>query len=205
MISISTGINGLRLAHYISQASMQTYHIVAGCQRYLNRFTWRHDSILNFIANSLQPAINDRFLLYANVNGFSSPSIITGDNYRPDRLFLIQSKCLFNLELTVGFESNLKNNEVRKNGKYMNLVKDVGSNFRCVKFVDLSMSSLSVFFNECSTFLEMMNHIGIDKKQQHYIIEKMINLGIRATYFIFSRINKIWDSPDLMKRFFLLN
>ena len=54
----------------------------------------------------------------------------------------------------------------------MNLVKDMGSNFRCVKFVDLSMSSLGVFFNGCSTFSEMMNHIGIDKKQQHYIIEK---------------------------------
>ena len=181
---------------------MQTYHIVSGCQHYLNRFTWRHYSIFNYIANSLQPAINDRFLLYANVNGFSSPSIITHDNYRPDRLFLIQSKCLWNLELTLGFESNLKNNEVRKKGKYMNFVKDVGSNFRCVKFVDLSMSSLSVFFNECSTFLEMMNHIGIDKKQQHYIIEKMINLAISTTYFIFSRINKIWDSPDLMKLFF---
>ena len=91
------------------------------------------------------------------------------------------------LELTVGFESNLKNNEVRKKRKYMNLVKDKGSNFRCVKFVDLSMSSLGVFFNECSTFLETMNHIGIDKKQQHYIIEKMMNLAIGSTYFIFSR------------------
>ena len=80
--------------------------------------------------------------------------------------------------------------------KYMNLVKDMGSNFRCVKFVDLSMSSLGVFFSECSTFLEIMNHIGIDIKQQHYIIEKMINQAIRGTYFIFSRRNKIWDSPD---------
>ena len=34
------------------------------------------------------------------------------------------------------------------------------------------MSSLSVFSNECSTFLEMMNDIGIDKTQQHYIIKK---------------------------------
>ena len=67
------------------------------------------------------------------------------------------------------------------------------------------MSSLGVFSNECSTFLEMMNHIGIDKKQQHYIIEKMINVAIRATYFIFSRRNKIWDSPDLMKLFFLVD
>ena len=156
-------------------------------------------------ANSLQPAINDRFLLYADGNGLSSPSIMTGDNYRTDLLFLIQSKCLYILELTVGFESSLRNNAVRKKGKYMNLVKDMRSNFRCVKFANLFMSSLGVFSNECSTFLEMMNHIGIDKKQQHYIIEKMINVAIRATYFIFSRRNKIWDSPDLMKLFFLVD
>ena len=49
-------------------------------------------------------------------------------------------------------------------------------NYRCVKFVNLSMSSLGVFSNECSTFLDMMNDIGIDKKQQLYIIKKMINI-----------------------------
>ena len=32
------------------------------------------------------------------------------------------------------------------------------------------MSSLGVFFDECSTFLDMMNDTGIDKKQQRYII-----------------------------------
>ena len=83
--------------------------------------------------------------------------------------------------------------------KYMNVVKDMRSNYRCVKFVNLSMSSLGVFSNECSTFLEMMNDIGIDKTQQHYIIKKMISLAIRATYFIFCRRNNTWDSPDLIK------
>ena len=55
--------------------------------------------------------------LYADINGFLSPSIITGDNYHPDLLFLIRSKCLHILELTVGFESNLKNNAMYKKGK----------------------------------------------------------------------------------------
>ena len=65
----------------------------------------------------------------------------------------------------------------------MNVVKDMRSNYRSVKFVNLSMSSLGVFSNECSTFLEMMNDIGIDKKQQHYIIKKMIALAIKAAHF----------------------
>ena len=96
-------------------------HVVAGCQQYLDRFTWRHDSILNFIAKSLQPVINVHSSLYTDVNGFLNPSIITGENYRPYLIFLIQSKCLYVLELTVGFDSNLNNNAVRKKRKISEL------------------------------------------------------------------------------------
>ena len=124
---------------------------------------------VNFIAKSLQPVINVQSSLYADVNGFLNPSIITGENYRPDLLFLIQSKCLYVLELTVGFESNLNNNAARKKEKYLNLINEMSRNYRCVKFVNLSMSSLGVFSDECSTFLDKMNDIGIDKKQQLYI------------------------------------
>ena len=106
--------------------------IVAGCQQYLDRFTWRHDSNLNFIAKSLQPVINVHSSLYADVNGFLNPSIITGENYRPDLLFLIHSKCLYVLELPVGFESNLNNNAKEKK---LNLIKEMNRNCRCVKFV----------------------------------------------------------------------
>ena len=44
-----------------------------------------------------------------------------------------------------------------------------------------------------------MNDIGIDKKQQLYIIKKMINIAIRATYYIFFCRNRNWVSPDLMQ------
>ena len=44
-----------------------------------------------------------------------------------------------------------------------------------------------------------MNDIGIDKKQQRYIIKKMINIAIRATYYIFCCRNRNWDSPDKMQ------
>ncbi|XP_028419269.1 uncharacterized protein LOC114545096 [Dendronephthya gigantea] len=59
-------------------------HVVAGCQFYLERFTWRHNSILNFLADTLQ-SVND-CTLYADIPNFKSPTIITGDTYRPDLL-----------------------------------------------------------------------------------------------------------------------
>jgi hypothetical protein len=34
------------------------------------------------------------------------------------------------------------------------------------------VSSLGVFDKECFTFLEMLDTIGMDKKQQHYCIKR---------------------------------
>lgn len=172
-------------------------HIVAGCQHYLDRFTWRHDSILNFIATTLHSNIA-RSSIYADIDGYKNPSIITGDDHRPD--LLIQTRdCLYILELTVGFESNLKNNIKRKYTKYKNLIETLQSNFKSVKFVNLSVSSLGVFSNECSSFLEMLEELDFEKKQKMYIVRKIIQIAIRSTYFIFCKRNKAWENPDLMK------
>ena len=52
---------------------------------------------------------------------FISPSVITGDQLRPDLLLAIENKVLYILELTVGFETNLKTNSVRKHEKYLSI------------------------------------------------------------------------------------
>ena len=59
----------------------------------------------------------------------------------------------------IGFESNLNNNVLRKKKKIeiSELDQEVSRNHRCVKFVNLSMSSFGVSSDECSTFLDMMN------------------------------------------------
>ncbi|CAB3990429.1 Hypothetical predicted protein, partial [Paramuricea clavata] len=115
-------------------------HVVAGCQSYLQRFTWRHDSILNFLAETFQTT--NPCQLYADLSGHKSPSIITGDLYRPDLLLITPNEDLYVLELTVGFESNLHNNVKRKKAKYKDLIEDQRGHFNSVKFVNLSMSSL---------------------------------------------------------------
>ena len=47
--------------------------------------------------------------------------------------------------------------------------------------------------------LDMMNDIGIDKKEQLYIIKKMMSIAIRATYYTFCCRNRTWDNPALMQ------
>jgi hypothetical protein len=80
--------------------------------------------------------------LYADVPGFKSPSIITGDTYRPDLLLSLSNGSLYVVELTVGYETNLENNVNRKKAKYKELVKQLDENFNEVNFINLSMSSL---------------------------------------------------------------
>ena len=95
---------------------------MAGCNSYLNRFTWRHDSVLNFIANILQPVHYNN--LYVDLPGFHNRSIITGNEHRPDLLLTTKDDCLYILDLTVGYETNLRNNIKRKQEKYRDVITE---------------------------------------------------------------------------------
>ena len=174
-------------------------HVVAGCKTYLDqgRFTWRHDSVLQIIANSLLGVRGTN--LYADMPGFTSPSLITGNELRPDLLLSIPQKCLYILELTVGFESNLLNNITRKNLKYKELVRQQRKHYNDVKFINLSISTLGVFSSQSTDFLEMLKDVGFEIQHQNFLLRRMINAAIRSTYFIFCRRNKDWDSPELLK------
>ena len=77
-------------------------------------FYVRHDSILNCLAKELQ-AMN-LGNIYADIPEFRNASILTGDVYRPDLLLVTPDKSLYIVELTVGYETNLHKNVVRKRG-----------------------------------------------------------------------------------------
>ena len=172
-------------------------HVVAGCKFYLDRFTWRHDSILNFIANTLQSSQSST--MYVDLPGFISPSVVTGDKYRPDLLLTTKDNCLYILELTVGYETNLRNNINRKHEKYKELIRELNNHFTTIKFINLSISAIGVFEKESSTFLKMLKDLDIDENHIKYCIKKIINIAIRSTYYIFCCRNKEWTKPELMK------
>jgi hypothetical protein len=130
--------------------------------------------------------------------GCKSPSIITGDTYRPDLLLSTSTGTLYIVELTVGFESNLQKNVERKKSKYKDLIREQNEHFTSVKFVNLSISSLGVFSKECSTFIEMLNDLGFQKHHQNCCIRRMTMIAIRTTYYIFCCRNKEWMNPELL-------
>ncbi len=74
----------------------------------------------------------------STVPGFISPSVITGDELRPDLRLTIENKILYILEFTVGFEINLKTNSDRKHEKYLTQITDQENVYDEVKFVKVS-------------------------------------------------------------------
>ena len=90
--------------------------------------------------------------------------IITGDELRPDLLITLENKCIYILELTVGFESNLLTNATRKRQKYQDLINEQLKNYEKVKFVNLSISSLGVFSHSSLDFTEMLKDLKFDEQ-----------------------------------------
>ena len=102
--------------------------------------------------------------------GFISPCALTGDGLRPDLLLTFPDKCLHILELTVGFETNLRNNSQRKQLKYKTSIREQQKNVNEVRFVSLYVSALGVFDHLTKSFLSMVQDLNFNEATKSYII-----------------------------------
>ena len=172
-------------------------HVIGGCKKALEegRYNWRHDSVLHAIASALKAL--DSLNIYCDVESFLSPSIVTGDTYRPD-IVVTKDDQVFVIELTVGFETNIAKNSLRKAEKYKIILGQLTRQFRSVKFVNLSMGSLGVIGHDTFTLEAMFTAVGLKREATSYLIRKVINIAIRTSYYIFCCRNKAWEQPSLL-------
>ena len=85
------------------QQTQTSGHVVGGCISSLRegRYNWRHDAIIANIAKFFTALKNVQ--VFADIDQRMSPSIITGEDLRPDLIVVHQSRDIYVLELTVGF------------------------------------------------------------------------------------------------------
>ena len=151
-------------------------HVVAGCKTYFDekRYNWRHDSVLLLIAKTLSSVSN--YSLYADLNGFDSPSIVTDNENRPDCILRLagdqDSRELYIIELTVGFETNLQKNALRKEAKNRMLLSHLRQKLDKVFFVNLSLSALGFYDSSCSSFTDMLKHLKFTEEKLTFLFKK---------------------------------
>ena len=126
---------------------------------------------------------------------FHTPSVITGDEKRPDIVIIKENLCMI-LELTVGFETNMQKNTERKGIHYKDLISRLNSTYR-VRFVNLSMGTIGVIGKE-SNLQKIFMEMGLGKKETVYLTRKIINVCIRSTYYLFCQRNKTWEKLSLL-------
>ena len=164
-------------------------HVVAGCKTYLDkkRYNWRHDSVLHFIAKTLSSVSN--CCIYADLIGFDSPSIVTDTENRPDCILRLtgehDSRELYIIKLTVGFETNLQKNALRKEAKYSMLLSQLRKKFDKVLFLNLSLSALGFYDSSCSSFTDMLKHLKFTEEKRTFMLKRIAEI-LFALLIIFS-------------------
>ena len=112
--------------------SQTLQHVVSGCKVYLpeGKYNWHHDSILKNLVTYFR-SICGNLKYYVDIPGFESPSVIIGEERRPD-IVIHDTNKLYIIELTVDFETRISINTERKSKHYENLCKELNQGFESV-------------------------------------------------------------------------
>ena len=99
----------------------------------LTRYEWRHNSILHYISTILRDTKNEKFKVFADLDGFkvngtTIPANIIATTKRPDLVVIETTERKEHVklfELTVPFEQNIEQAMLRKVERYDSLQREI--------------------------------------------------------------------------------
>ena len=108
-------------------------HILSGCNKALDRFAYRHDSVLAHLAKTINQCKADGVEVYADlnghrVNGGTLPPDLCETQQRPDLVVIMkESRKVLLIELTICWDSqpNFQAAYDRKSARYAQLALDI--------------------------------------------------------------------------------
>ena len=115
--------------------------------------------------------------LYADLPSFPSLSSITGNSLRPYLVVVLDNTTVYLLELTVGFESNIKVNSDRKAHP---LLTNLRTDYTNINFVYFSISAFGIFVTSSNTFLQMLKDLNFNRNLTRHIIMNASDIAIRC-------------------------
>ena len=110
-------------------------HVLNNCKTMLDqgRYTWRHNSVLRIIMDTLKDVSDQSWSLFycdlagaKKIAGTTIPPDILPTQQRPDLVLINESsKSIIIIELTIPFEQNIHKAHERKLNKYAGLTSDL--------------------------------------------------------------------------------
>jgi hypothetical protein len=169
-------------------------HVFNNCVLALERYTWRHNSILKSLCNQLMQKLSSNFKLYVDgIAGFPNPSQLFRST-RPDLIVKEGSK-ITAIELTCPYETNTDSSREYKQNRYKNLRRDLLTPTPQFELILLEITSLGFITENVKDFENFL------KKQNFnttYITKTLQEVSIRCSYYIYCRRNKEWIHQELL-------
>ena len=180
------------------------HHVLNHCECLMERYTWRHNSILSFIISQITPDGTDS--VYSDLAGMMTgcstiPTDVTITSQRPDLVVVNrQNKTVTILELSVPFELNVESTHARKVDRYQGLINDIEDNNFTVKYYPIEIGSRGYInsdnVNRLKSFIK--NHA---KDSKLSTCKDMISkISLVCSFIIFhSKFERDWISPAYVK------
>jgi uncharacterized Zn-finger protein len=170
-------------------------HVFSWCKSALDRYLWRHNSILQTIVHYLMQARDAGTKIYADLPGSNlpHPSQLFASQI-PDIVIVKQGKISV-IELTVPFETNSSKARTFKANKYKDLRSQLLNPCEDFRLIPVEVTTLGFFTKNDYEFKETMRDVGICVERLTY---KMSEVAIRSTFYIYCRRNKTWNCPELL-------
>ena len=179
----------------LCQKKQTQLHVLNNCTVAVRdgRYNWRHDSILSTLVNYMSYLSQHGFKMYADLNGFRSPSELF-KSYRPD-IVLRKNDKLFIFELTVCFETNTLKSRNYKINRYKDIEKDAVAPLYVAEKYFIEITSIGFITKSIQPFQRFCKLYKINTER---MMKKASETAIRASFYIFNRRNKEWTNPELL-------
>ena len=180
-----------------------TNHYLNCCKVMLdtNRYTWRHNNLINFIVTSVDPT----FKVYSDLPGWEAtgggtiPAELCTTNLKPDIVIIDSAKKKLHIfELTVPLTTNIDQRNIEKSRKYAPFVTDISGHDCTVNCFEVSSTGFISKRNN-STLTTLHSFLRKDLKKSKFLS----NLNALAWYGSY----KIWltrDDPNFADPPFLI-
>ena len=182
-------------------------HILNFCSVSLNqgRYTWRHNSVLNHIANTINQNKPPNLEVFCDIsgqdiNGGTIPPDVLVTQSRPDLVLLNRNeKTICLLELTCSFESNSQAANIRKSLRYSTLKTDLEENgYKCFLIPFEVGSRGHIHKSTKSSLFNIFTTMNISAKHNQ-CMKNMSKISLLSSYTIFHAYTQpTWRDPPFL-------
>ena len=174
-------------------------HILSNCVSYLDRYKWRHDSILKSMMNTIVRNNSSNVEVLIDCDGYNNRCTSSIFRHsRPDIAVIIEKKVVI-IELTVCFETNTEKSRRYKQNRYRTLESQLLINCDAFEIILLEFTTLGfIAKNSFTQFSEFLRNVGVYEDRT---IIKCMETAIRCSYYIFCCRNNMWTNPELLNFF----